>query len=240
MADLPPLPTPFTVVIDQREKLPFDFGDLWSDAKEGSLILAVSTKLGHLPSGDYSLEGCEAEIAIERKSLADLYSTIGQHRDRFEREIERLDRMTFALIVVEEDWRSILTSIRPRHHCRGIPLAAERVAGTPIMASFASGWHFRRLAEQASPLHRHGNALRQTPCGTRADHARVFQPNRHLSKNFRRTGRASPFSPPRRSDAFSRRTERETGHAQQHSPRETDRPMFPRNPQSSAANRPTP
>ncbi len=124
MADLPPLPTPFTVVIDQREKLPFDFGDLWSDAKEGSLILAVSTKLGHLPSGDYSLEGCEAEIAIERKSLADLYSTIGQHRDRFEREIERLDRMTFALIVVEEDWRSILE--RPPERSRLKPKTVFR------------------------------------------------------------------------------------------------------------------
>src|SRR5690606_30941828 len=46
--------------------------------------------------------------AIERKSLADLYSTLGQHRERFEAEIERLSYFDFAAVVIEAPWRSIL------------------------------------------------------------------------------------------------------------------------------------
>jgi ERCC4-type nuclease len=52
---------------------------------------------------------------IERKSLADLYGTLGQARDRFERKLERMARYGYAAIVVEAE----LSVIRnPNDHLR--------------------------------------------------------------------------------------------------------------------------
>jgi ERCC4-type nuclease len=103
-----PLTVPFTVVIDRRERLPFAFANLKADARRRRRPLVVPTVAAHLPSGDYSIEGFQDKVAVERKSLEDLYGTLGQHRDRFERELARLDEMDFAAVVVEADWPAIL------------------------------------------------------------------------------------------------------------------------------------
>ncbi len=104
-----PLTVPFTVAIDHREKTPFRFHNLRSDVKDGERNLEVPVQFTHLPSGDYSIIGYELSIAIERKSLADLYSTLGQNRDRFQNEIVRLNGMHYAAIVIEAPWGEILT-----------------------------------------------------------------------------------------------------------------------------------
>jgi DNA excision repair protein ERCC-4 len=99
---------PFVVVIDQREKLPFEFTGLRSDARQGRLPLAVRTQRAFLPTGDYSIAGMEEWVAVERKSVQDAFLTIGQHRRRFERELARLQALRFAAVVVEGDWREVL------------------------------------------------------------------------------------------------------------------------------------
>lgn len=73
-------------------------------------MIDVAWDWQHLKSGDYSLRGYEERVAIERKSLADLFSTFGQHRDRFQRELERLAELDFAALVVEADWPTIFRS----------------------------------------------------------------------------------------------------------------------------------
>jgi len=78
-----------TIVIDSREQRPYDFGPD---------VLTVTRKLD---SGDYSLEGHESSIAIERKELSDLRGCIGHGRGRFTRELERLQAYDYACIVVE-------------------------------------------------------------------------------------------------------------------------------------------
>jgi hypothetical protein len=59
-------------------------------------------------TGDYTISGLEDLVSIERKSLPDLYCTLGQHRDRFEREHERMaaivGRGGRCCVVVESDW----------------------------------------------------------------------------------------------------------------------------------------
>lgn len=99
---------PCAIVVDSREQLPYAFADLHADARDGYRPLAVTLRNGCLPEGDYSLEGFENQIAVERKSLADLYGTLGQGRGRFQRELERLDALSFAAVVVEADWREVL------------------------------------------------------------------------------------------------------------------------------------
>lgn len=101
------------VVIDTREQLPFSFEGLTCDAVDGGGPLTIPTCRGTLASGDYSLLGFESFVAVERKSLADLYSTLGQGRERFERELERLAAMDFAAVVIEATWPEIVADPPP-------------------------------------------------------------------------------------------------------------------------------
>lgn len=81
-------------IVDTREQTPLDLHPL-----------AVQT--GTLTTGDYSVRGLESEIAIERKSLPDLLGCVGQHRERFEKEIQRLLAYPCRAIVVESTWEQL-------------------------------------------------------------------------------------------------------------------------------------
>jgi ERCC4-type nuclease len=96
------------VLIDRREKAAYSFTGFTTDVRQGNKPLRVITRIVDLPSGDYSLVGLQDEIAIERKELSDLFRTLGQQRDRFQCELERLSQMTFAAVVVEAEWSRIL------------------------------------------------------------------------------------------------------------------------------------
>ena len=74
------------IVIDSREQQPYEY--------DNSIVAA-------LPSGDYSLEGYEHVIAIERKSKEDAYNSLGCDRERFKREIIRLSEYRFAAVIIE-------------------------------------------------------------------------------------------------------------------------------------------
>lgn len=99
---------PFTLLVDTREQQPFSFTGLRCDADKGNRPLVVPVEWRGLPTGDYSIDGLVDQVAIERKSRDDLYSTIIGDRDRFIRELERLAAMQFAAVVVEESLGSCL------------------------------------------------------------------------------------------------------------------------------------
>lgn len=80
------------IIVDTREQLPYTFEDL--DA-------AVIVARGTLSAGDYSVEGFEKELAIERKSLGDAYGTFGAGRERFVRELERMREFRYPAILIE-------------------------------------------------------------------------------------------------------------------------------------------
>lgn len=101
---------PCPVVIDTREQLPFSFAGLRTDARDGRRPLIVRTVLDRLAAADYSLLGFERLVAVERKSLADVFHTIGQGRGRFERELQRLAIYDFAAVVCEADWHTIVAA----------------------------------------------------------------------------------------------------------------------------------
>lgn len=105
---------PCDILVDSREQTPFAFAGLQADARDGGGPLVVTLRGATLESGDYSLAGFTDRVAIERKGLADLFGTIGQGRERFERELARLDRLDFAAVVVEAEWSDVLTN-PPRH-----------------------------------------------------------------------------------------------------------------------------
>lgn len=65
-----------------------------------------------LTTGDYSIMCDDVDfrdrIAIERKSLSDLFGTVGNGRARFEREISRLAALERAAIVIEATMQDVI------------------------------------------------------------------------------------------------------------------------------------
>ena len=100
--------SPFTVAIDTREQLPFKFEGMITDAKDGGLPLVIATERVTISEGDYSIIGYLGSVAVERKSLSDLFGTIGGGRDRFERELNRLSSSEYAAVVVEGGWDQVV------------------------------------------------------------------------------------------------------------------------------------
>jgi len=125
MAKKKPRPAPFTIVVDNREQHPYRFLGMLPIFGYTSIEIVRT----YLPTGDYSLVGLEGEFAIERKSLEDLFGTLGQNRRRFEAEIQRLDAMQFAAIVVEADLRQIWRPVDSRPDWRS-GLFPKSVEGT--------------------------------------------------------------------------------------------------------------
>lgn len=94
--------SPFTVAIDTREQAPFSFQNITSDADELNMPLIVPIEVRTLQTGDYSIVGHEqAGITIERKSIEDAINTVVLERDRFTRELERMESFQYAAVVVE-------------------------------------------------------------------------------------------------------------------------------------------
>lgn len=77
----------YTVAIDTREQQPYD---------------VPGAEVCTLPTGDYSIVGLLDRVAIERKSKADAYASLGHGRARFRREFERLALLDYAAVVVED------------------------------------------------------------------------------------------------------------------------------------------
>jgi len=81
-------PLGFAILIDSREQRPYRF------------VGHMTIKTG-LRTGDYSIDGYEDLVSVERKSLDDYYGCLAASRKRFERELERLSLMPYPAIVVE-------------------------------------------------------------------------------------------------------------------------------------------
>lgn len=105
-----PLPVPFVIVVDTREQRPWTFLHLRADKDKGCRPLEVSSYIGTLPSGDYSLKGYQHRVAVERKSKEDLFTTVGNGRARFERELARLNALDMAWVIIEADFRECCIS----------------------------------------------------------------------------------------------------------------------------------
>lgn len=77
-----------TIICDTREQIPYLFdGYDWRRAM--------------LKTGDYSLEGFEDMLAVERKNKLDAWGCLTDGRKRFERCLERLSLLDRAAIVIE-------------------------------------------------------------------------------------------------------------------------------------------
>lgn len=85
------------VIVDTREQEPYAF--------DPAVVTAVRRAL---PVGDYSIEGYEASVAAERKSLEDFVSSVVRARERFGRELRALAEYDLGCVVVEGSLDDIL------------------------------------------------------------------------------------------------------------------------------------
>jgi len=81
---------PIAIVVDTREQEPYVFDPA-----------RVTTVRRTLLAGDYSLDGLESIVAVERKSLDDFATTVVRHRERFGRELRVLAGYALGCVVVE-------------------------------------------------------------------------------------------------------------------------------------------
>ncbi len=85
------------IVVDTREQQPYAFDPA-----------RVATVRRALPAGDYSLDGYEASVAAERKSLEDYVASVVSARTRFARELRALAEYDLACVVVEATLDDVL------------------------------------------------------------------------------------------------------------------------------------
>lgn len=156
-----PIFTPFTILIDTAEQMPFSFTGFYEhtfNSKNGTRNkvqhdLVVRTKDEHIPikgtrqSMDYSIEGLQDEFAIERKSLSDLVGTLTKGRERFVRKLEAIQDYKFSAVLVEESWNYFV-------NCNDFTLKTRKTVMRSIVAfqsRYKTQWHFagsRREAER--------------------------------------------------------------------------------------------
>lgn len=88
---------PPTIVVDTREQLAWSF----DPAVAGTVRRA-------LPAGDYSLDGLELVVAVERKSLDDFVGSAIRDWIRFRKELRRLAGYESAVVAVEANVEDVV------------------------------------------------------------------------------------------------------------------------------------
>jgi len=92
------VPKPVALV-DTREQAPLKLAqfDNWF----------AGERITTLETGDYSIEGMEPLVCLERKSLNDLVVTLMHQRERFFRELERMQVYPYRAILVEASYEDV-------------------------------------------------------------------------------------------------------------------------------------
>ena len=81
-------PLPFAILVDSREQKPYEFDD------HKTIVVGLHT-------GDYSIDGYQDLVSVERKEWSDFYGCLAKGRSRFEAELARLSRIPHSHVVIE-------------------------------------------------------------------------------------------------------------------------------------------
>jgi ERCC4-type nuclease len=92
------IPKP-VVLVDTREKSPFEFRRFPNWIAE--------ERRQKLDIGDYSVEGMEELLVLERKTLSDLITTVMQQRERFFRLCEKISKHRWKALFVEASYEDV-------------------------------------------------------------------------------------------------------------------------------------
>ena len=120
---------PFLILIDKQEKSPFSFNGLrarsFIDKKMREYIPRTERRYLGVGMGDYTIDGYQGRIGIERKSASDWQGTLlgwcyeanagnwtidVDRRARFKRELGKLAAMESKAVIIEANFGECLTS----------------------------------------------------------------------------------------------------------------------------------
>jgi ERCC4-type nuclease len=99
-----------------------------------------------LSFGDYSIRGFEQRIAVERKNLDDLWSSLTTQRDRFGRELEQLCNYDIKYILVEG---SEVDALTPHLSGRQVHPNSVRQAIASIEGKLGIPFHYAAIRSDA-------------------------------------------------------------------------------------------
>src|SRR5258708_6345846 len=124
-----------TIIVDTREQDPLVFSRLQSER-------------GTLPTGDYSIKGAEHLFAVERKTISDLIGCCTGDRERFDKELLRLNANRFRRLLIvgteKEIWAGrYRSSIKPQSIMGSLSAWQMRFDCPPV---------FRTTAQSAAAL----------------------------------------------------------------------------------------
>ena len=131
---------PLAILVDAHERY------AWNFSHQQATIVRKA-----LPAGDYAVANEEGEVvaAVERKSLADLVTTVTNGKLRFA--MAALAALPLAAVVVEDRYSAVfkLTRVRPRVVADGLAELQVRYPTVPIVfgetRQLAQEWTYRFL-----------------------------------------------------------------------------------------------
>lgn len=103
--------SPFVILSDTREQNPWNFQNIRQLKKDGGLPVAVQIQKYAMTTGDYSIKGFENIIAVERKSKEDFFQCCIHDRERFEKQLTRLNELDHPYLVIECSEHSIMQGL---------------------------------------------------------------------------------------------------------------------------------
>lgn len=126
---------PFTVLESSAEQHPFTFQGITTGNKYGHRQWIIPRKRQYMKTADYSIDGFEDRILIERKA-ADFLSSITVENARLRREFERMTAVVeaggFACMVVEDCMSRICDELDSP--------ASDRKIGSETVIGWVSSW----------------------------------------------------------------------------------------------------
>lgn len=143
----------FTIVVDTREQRPWSFTSRLVQELIGGPLPTVR---GTLATGDYSVQGIEDQVAIERKSLPDFIMCVASgERERFWAELQRMQPYAARCVIIEASIldveiqayrsqarpQSVIASALAIMHDFGIPVLWS---GCRESAEYHAAWLLRR------------------------------------------------------------------------------------------------
>jgi len=89
---------PMIIISAKNEQIGYDFKDYDCTVEEGTL-----------PTGDYTVKHLEKYITVERKEFSDMIGCITTGRDRFKRELHRMQAYKGRAVIIEGDMQEIVS-----------------------------------------------------------------------------------------------------------------------------------
>lgn len=122
----------YTIICDTREKQPF-----WTEKSYKDF----DTKIQALEVGDYTIEGCEHLICIERKKGAsELYNNFTFGKKRIFAEFDKMDKIPHKYLVIEATYEEVMNPLSYRF-LKKATIAPQVVLGSLMALSLLHGVH---------------------------------------------------------------------------------------------------